>query len=186
MREWISLLKVVHITFLVASLDQLAAITATGGVSIEASGSLFNQGGDINANDGDLEIKALRVETIGLGSGKVYVRKTCVLTCSYEGDVELEAALVPTLVTRPKGLYNFWGSKAAWVFLRDQFGSIVADTGNITVISDRPVKITGGTIATGGNVELENGQEIVRIPGAQSDVPNHTIGFFADFPIVRQ
>jgi filamentous hemagglutinin family protein len=209
--------------------DQLAAITATGGVSIEASGSLINQGGDINANDGDLEIKVLRVETIGLGSGKVYVRKTCVLTCSYEGegsvsyfggrlnasenikieaterfynkagsvfaigdveiisgDVELEAALEPTLVTRPKGLYNFWASKAAWVFLRDQFGSIVADTGNITVTSDRPVKITGGTLTAGGNVELENGQEIVRAPGAQSDAPNHTIGFFADLPLIRQ
>lgn len=209
--------------------DQLSAITATGGVNIEASGSLINQGGDINANDGDLEIKALRVETVGLGSGKVYVRKTCVLTCSYEGegsvvyfggrlnasenikieaterfhnkagsvfaigdveiisgDVELEAALVPTLVTRPKGLYNFWASKAAWVFLRDQFGSIVADTGNITVTNDRPVKITGGTLTAGGSIELENGQEIVRAPGAQSDAPNHTIGFFVDLPLIRQ
>ncbi|WP_158623123.1 filamentous hemagglutinin N-terminal domain-containing protein [Pseudorhodobacter sp. E13] len=209
--------------------DQLAAITATDGVSIEASGSLINQGGDINANDGDLEIKALRVETIGLGSGKVYVRRTCVLTCSYDGegsvayfggrlnasenvrieatekfynragsvlaignveiisgDVELEAALVPTLVTRPAGLYNFWASKAAWVFLRDQFGSIVADTGNITVTSDRPAKITGGTLTAGGSVELENGQEIVRAPDAYSDAPNHTIGFFADLPLIRQ
>jgi len=208
---------------------QLAAITATGGVTIEASGSLINQGGDINANDGDLEIKALRVETIGLGSGKVYVRKTCVLTCFYEGDgsvayfggrlnasenvkieaterfhnkagsvfaigdveiisgnVELEAALVPTLVTRPKGLYSFWASKAAWVFLRDQFGSIVADTGNITITSDRPVKVRGGTLTAGGNVELENGQEIVRMPGAQSDAPNHTLGFFANLPLIRQ
>jgi filamentous hemagglutinin family protein len=208
--------------------DQLAAITATGGVSIEASGSLINQGGDINANDGDLEIKALSVETIGLGSGKVYVSKTCVLTCSYVGDgsvayyggrlnasenvkieatekfhnkagsvfaigdveiitadAELEAALVPTLVTRPKGFYNFWASKAAWVFLRDQFGSIVADTGNITITSDRPVKINGGTLTAGGSVDLENGQEIVRAPGAQSEALNHTIGLFADLPLVR-
>lgn len=209
--------------------DQLAVITATGGVSIEASGSLINQGGNINANDGDLEIKALRVETIGLGSGKVYVRKTCVLTCSFKGegsveyfggrlnasenvkieaterfhnkagavfairdveiitaDAELEAALVPTLVARPKGFYNFWATKAAWVFLRDQFGLIVADTGNITVRSDRPVKIKGGKLTAGGNVDLESGEDIVRAPGAQSDAPNHTIGFFADLPLIRQ
>lgn len=209
--------------------EELAAITGTRSVRIEASGSLINQGGDINANDGDLEIKALRVETIGLGSGRVYVSKTCVLTCSYEGDgsvayyggglnasenirieatekfhnragsvfaigdveiisadVELEAALVPTLVTRPAGLYNFWASNAAWVFLRDQFGSIVADTGNITVTSDRPVRIKGGTLTAGGNVALENGEEIVRAPGTQSEVLNLTIGLFADLPLIRQ
>jgi hypothetical protein len=72
------------------------------------------------------------------------------------------------------------------VFLRDQFGTIVADTGNITITSDRPVKISGGTLTAGGRVDLENGQEIVRAPGAQSEALNHTIGLFADLPLVRQ
>ncbi len=209
--------------------DQLAAITATGGVAITAGGSLINQGGDINANNGDLEIKALHVETLGLGSGKVSVRKVCVLACSYRGEgsvsyfggrlnasqdvrieatktfhnkassvyaigdveiitanAELEAALVPALVARPKGLYNFWASKAAWIYLRDQFGSIVADTGNITVTSDRPIRITGGTLTAGGSVTLENGAQVVRSPDSQSDALNNTIGFFADVPLVRQ
>lgn len=209
--------------------DQLATLTASGGIQIEAGGSLLNQGGQINANDGDLDIRALNVETVGLGSGQIYVRKVCVLTCSYEGDgtvayyggqinasgsvhiealerfyngagsvfalddvainapeIELEAALVPTLVTRPKGLYNFWASKAAWIFLRDQYGSIVADTGNITVSSDRPVRITGGTLSAGGKIELENGQDIVRAPGAQSDALNHSIGFGSNLPLIRQ
>lgn len=209
--------------------DRLAAITATGGVNIKTDGSLVNHGGNINANGGDLEIKAIRVETVGLGSGKVYVRKTCALSCSFEGEgsvvfyggkinasdnikieatekfhnkagavfaidnveiitanAELEAALVPTMVSRPKGLYNFWSSKSAWVFLRDQFGSVIADTGAITVKSGRSVKIKGGTLSAGRKVELENGKEIVRAPGAQSDAVNHTIGFFADLPLIRQ
>lgn len=209
--------------------DQLAAITATGNINIQTTGSLLNRGGDINANDGNLKIQALRVETVGLGSGQVHVRKVCVLTCSYEGDgavtfhggqlnasknvrieatesflnkagtvfaikdveivtpkANLEAALVPTLVTRPEGLYNFWASKAAWVFLRDQFGSIIADTGNVTVSSARPVKVVGGTIVAGGDIELESGQEIVRPPSNRSEALSHTVGLFSDLPLIRQ
>lgn len=213
--------------------DRLAAITAMGGVKIEAGGSLINRGGEINANDGDLDIKAVRVETIGLGSGKVHVRKVCVLSCFYESggsvsyhggqlnasgnarieatqtfhnragsvlaigdveiltaDAEIESALVPTLVTRPGGLYNLWASKAAWIFLRDRFGSIVAETGNITVTSDRPVRIKGGTImaggTAGGHIKMEAGQEIVRAARVRPDAPDHTIGFLAGLPLIGQ
>lgn len=208
--------------------DQKPSITANGGVYIEAN-AVLNQGGDINANNGDVEIKALRVETVGLGAGKVSVRRVCVFTCSYAGDgavsfhggsisasndisieagetfhnkggrvfaindVEiitpnavLEARLVPTLVTRPKGLYNFWSSKAAWIFLRDQFGSIVADTGNVSVRSRQPVKILGGEIVAGGAIALENGQEIVRAPTTKSTALGHRIGLFGNLPLIRQ
>lgn len=208
--------------------DQKPSITANGHVSIEAN-AVLNQGGDINANNGDVEIKALRVETIGLGAGKVSVRKVCVFTCSYTGDgavsfyggsisasndvsiaanetfynkggrvfaindVEiitpkavLEAHLVPTLVTRPKGLYNFWSSKAAWIFLRDQFGSIVADTGNITVRSQQPIKIIGGETVAGGTVDLENGQEIVRAATTKPTALGHRIGLFGNLPLIHQ
>lgn len=210
--------------------DQLATITASGDVSIwTPSGEVINQGGEINANDGDLQIVASRLETIGVGSGHVYVRKNCVFTCDYEGDGEviyyggrlnasqdirintpeefynnagsvfavgdveirtenatLEAALVPTLVERPEGLYNFWASKAAWIFLRDQFGSIVADTGKVRVISKNPLTIIGGTYSAGDSVHLRNGEEIVRAPDVYSNALENTIGLFADFPLIEQ
>ena len=209
--------------------DQLAAITASGNVSIQAQ-SLLNQGAQINANGGDIEVKALRVETIGVGSGKVSVRRVCVLSCSYEStgntvsyfggsisaaqdinieateqfrnyggavlalrdltltsdNVVLQAALVPSVITRPRGLYSFWSSKAAWLLLRDQFGSIIADTGKLTVKSKNPVKLIGGTLSAGGTTDLENGQDIVRRPTDTSDALNQTIGFFQDAPLVRQ
>ena len=210
--------------------DQLSTITATGNATISAAGAVVNKGGVLNANGGDLEVTAVRVQTIGLGSGKVEVRKTCVLTCRYEGqgsvayfggqmnasgnlkieasdsflnrggavfaikdieiktpDATLEAVLIPTLVKRPKGLYNLWASKAAWVFLRDQFGTLVAETGNINVKSDNPVKIIGGSLtASNGVLSLENGEDTVRAPSTRSEAPNHTIGFFADIPLLRQ
>ncbi len=209
--------------------DRLATITGARGVRISASGKVVNQGGTINANNGDLHIDALRVETIGLGSGKVYVQRVCVLSCSYTGDGEvtyyggrlnasddvkitakdqfhnrggvvfalgdveitsddvvLEAALVPTLVRRPAGLYNFWASKAAWIYLRDQFGAIIADTGNIKVNSGRPVRIVGGSLTAGGDVDLQNGQDIVREPDAAPGAFGNTIGFLSNAPLVRQ
>ena len=209
--------------------DTLASITAVGNTTLRAEGAVINQGGAINANDGDLSITALRVQTVGLGSGKVSVRKTCVLTCGFEGegnvtfyggqlnasndltiaaaerftntggavfafnDLEivtpsatLEAVLVPTLVERPKGLYNFWRSKAAWTFLRDQFGTLVAETGDITVKSDAPLRRIGATVTAGGAINLESGETIVRAPASQSNAPNHIIGLFGNTPLLRQ
>lgn len=210
-----------------AGTDQLPTITATGSVTIHAGTAMRNQGGEINANGGDLQITAPQVETIGLGSGKTFLHKTCVIGCFYESggnasyhggqmnaagnisitaadhfvskagsvlamgnvditspDAEIEAALLPTLVTRPKGLYSFWRSKAAWVFLRDQFGAIIAETGKITITSDRPVQIKGGSLTAAGGVDLASGQDIVRAPRTPSGRPAGSIGFFADLPLI--
>lgn len=212
----------------IAAPDKLATITAAKGISITAH-SVVNQGGSINANDGDLTVQAVRVETIGLGSGRVSVRRICALTCSYDssgsvailggqmmasgrvsitaterfsnragtvfagGDVTLtaaevvlEAAIVPLLVERPRGLYNFWSSRAAWVFLREQFGGVISDTGRIVVNSAAPVRILGGTFDAAAGVQLQSGQVIVRPPVTQAGALGHSIGLFAHLPLIRQ
>jgi filamentous hemagglutinin family protein len=209
--------------------EYLATMTAAGNATVSAGSLLVNQGGEINANGGDLRLNAVRLDTIGLGSGQVFVRRNCILTCTYEGDGEvtyyggrlnasgdvrifapdqfyndagavfagsdvlirsdnivLKSELVPTLVERPEGLYNFWASKAAWIYLRDQFGSIIADTGSIRVVSDKPVRVVGGSMTAARSIRLQNGEEIVRAPSAYSGALDHTIGFFADLPLIRQ
>ncbi len=65
--------------------DRLGTITATGSVQIAAR-AVINRGGEINANGGDLGVTALRVETIGLGSGRIRIRQVCGLGCVTEGD----------------------------------------------------------------------------------------------------
>ena len=206
--------------------DKLATITATNGISITAN-ALRNVGGQINANGGDLNITALRVETIGLGSGKVHVARICVITCSYEASgsvsytggslnsskainitatesmtntagqifainditlttpsLTMTAALIPGYVKRPRGLYNFWASQTAWVYLRNQFGGVISDGGKITVKSAAPVRLVGGSFNTSGEIILENGSNIVRGPGDISGASGHTIGLYANMPFV--
>lgn len=208
--------------------DRLSAIGATGSVSLAAQ-TILNQGGQIFATKGDVALTGGRVETAGIGSGRVELRKTCVLTCSYSasgdvsvfggqisagrdisiiardqfrniggsvlaagnvaieaGDVELRAITLPTLVARPKGLYNFWHSKAAWIFLHDQFGSIIADTGRITVKSPKAVKLVGGELISPTAPDLENGAEIVRTPTSSSAALGHQIGLLHDLPLLDE
>lgn len=61
--------------------DRLATITATGAVTLAAR-RFINRGGEINANGGSVDLTALRVETIGLGSGKMRVQQVCGLSCT--------------------------------------------------------------------------------------------------------
>lgn len=207
--------------------DQPASLTASGAITIRAGGGLLNAGGEINANGGDLNITALHVETVGLGNGRVLLRRVCVLICSYDaagtvrflggqlnaaGDiridaqdhlvnragairaigslrisaahVDLEAARVPLLVFRPSGFYNLWSSKGALLFLRDQFGGLVAETGRIEVRSPRPMRNRGGSLTAGQDIALENGQEIVRAPDLRAADTDQTIGLVANLPLL--
>lgn len=207
--------------------DQPASLTASGAITIRADGGLLNSGGEINANGGDLNITALHVETIGLGDGKVHLRRVCVLVCSFDaagtvrylggqlnaaGDiridaqdhvinragtvraigllgisaaqVDLHAARVPLLVMRPSGFYNFWSSKGALLFLRDQFGGLVAETGGIDIRSPRPLRNWGGSLTAGQEIALESGQEIVRAPDFRAAGSDQTIGLLANLPLL--
>lgn len=114
-------------------------IEAGGTLTAHASRKVLNDGGILRAK-GDLTLNA--------------------------PDVEARAARIPLLVQRPGGLYNFWRSKSAWVFLRDQFGQVVSDDGPLVVRSDRPVRVTGGSLTGAKTVDLSAGQEIVARPAA--------------------
>ena len=207
--------------------DQPASVTASGAITINAAGGLLNSGGEINANGGNLTISALHVETIGLGDGKLHLRRVCVLVCSHDaggtvrylggqlnaaGDirieardhvvnragtvraignlaisaaqVDLQAARVPLLVMRPSGFYNFWSSRGALLFLREQFGGLIAETGRIDIRSPRPLRNRGGSLTAGQDITLENGQEIVRAPDIRAAGTDQTIGLLANLPLL--
>lgn len=114
-------------------------IEAGGALSVNASRKVLNDGGILRAK-GDVTLNAPAVE--------------------------VRAARIPQLVKRPGGLYNFWRSRAAWVFLRDQFGQIVSDTGRLTVRSDTPIRVMGGSLTAAKGSELSAGQKIVARPAA--------------------
>lgn len=97
--------------------------------------------------------------------------------------ITLRAIAVPFVVSRPGGLYNFWRSDAGWIYLRDLFGTIIADTGNVTLRASRPVRIEGGEI-TAKSVVAPTGMDIVRAPGVISPVYDEEIGWFHDVPPV--
>lgn len=59
----------------------LPVMSAVGSVTVTAD-EVINQGGAISAGAGDLHLRALRVETIGIGYGKVKVTKVCALVCT--------------------------------------------------------------------------------------------------------
>lgn len=40
--------------------------------------------------------------------------------------LDVRAGRVPVIVQRPSGLYNFWSSKVAWIFLQEQYGQVIA------------------------------------------------------------
>jgi filamentous hemagglutinin family protein len=144
----------------------------------DAKGSVAVYGGQMSAGTDVSIIARDRFTNTG---GTVFAKNNVSIQSAL---VELEAIAVPTLVLRPEGLYNFWRSKAAWVYLRDQFGSIIADTGKISVKSARPVKIIGGELVSKVAPELENGSEIVRSPEIHSDALGHQIGLFKDLPLL--
>ncbi|WP_339110152.1 filamentous hemagglutinin N-terminal domain-containing protein [Thioclava sp. GXIMD4216] len=207
--------------------DRSPVLLAGNGLTITAD-NLLNQGGEIAANGGDLHITATNIETRGAPSGRLALRESCAIICSYEtegevsvlggriaasGDVSIAATDrfanlggqvqaiggltisaveaettsldVPVLVSRPAGLYNFWRSKAAWIFLRDQFGTLIAETGQLHIASSTPLRIDGGEIAAGGEIVLDAGKDLVRAPGITSQALNHRVGLLRKLPLIN-
>ncbi len=145
----------------------------------EAEGDVVFAGGQLNAS-GSVVINAS--DSFTNKAGQVFAVGDVVVNAP---TVTLEAAMIPTLIQRPAGLYNFWASKDAWVLLRDQFGTILADTGNVQINSTSPVRRIGGEILAAGVIDLSAGEDIVRAPSTQSPLRRGQIGWLADWPFVR-
>lgn len=145
----------------------------------EGSGEVLFAGGRLNASE---TINLTASDSFTNQRGQVFASENIVIDAP---EIVLEAALVPTLVQRSLGLYNFWSSKDAWVLLRDQFGTIIAETGSITINSRDPVKRIGGELSAGLGIELSAGEELVRAPQSSSQFRQRNIGWLSDWPFVK-
>jgi filamentous hemagglutinin family protein len=59
----------------------LPVIAASGSVTITAD-TITNLGGSISASSGDLQLRAIKVETLGVGHGRVQVTQVCSIGCT--------------------------------------------------------------------------------------------------------
>jgi len=71
---------------------QLAFITATGGVNLTAAGDIRNIGGQINANDGDVNLQARNVISEGVVSGRLDYSRRCLILCSSRANSTLNVS----------------------------------------------------------------------------------------------
>lgn len=137
-------------------------------------------GGRMNAV-GDAKLTASnQIKVVG---GTILAQNNVDLTAN---SIELQATLVPSIGYRPAGLYNFWSSKAAWIMLRDQFGNVIADAGNITVNSPNAVNLSGTRLQAGGGVIAPNGVTTLYEPRTISDNEGQYIGLFRNIEPVKQ
>lgn len=101
-------------------------INAAQSVIATVEADFVNQGGEIFAGD-SVNIAAAEVMTA--------------------------ARQAPLVVRRAGGIYNFWGGASAWVVLRDQFGGIIAQLGDLVIRAATPVQVDGGRLVAGGTVD---------------------------------
>lgn len=128
-------------------------ISATGRTLITASEAFVSRGGQVFAT-GDVEITA--------------------------PTALFEALNIPKVVTRAGGIYNFWASDAAWMYLRDHFGGVISDAGNITVTTQSPVVLRGATLQAKGTVNTPAGIDQGNAPQTTSNVFDFSIGLMRD------
>lgn len=142
-----------------------AGITVQGGqlygeagLSAAVAGKLTSRGGLI-ASQGDVAISA--------------------------GDVSLAGVVIPYVVERPGGLYNFWRSRAGWIYLRREYGGIVSDGAALRIDSPNPVFLDATTLSARGDVSIPNGVTRSPASGIVSPVGKQTIGILADLAPVE-
>lgn len=147
--------------------------------SYEGGGEILSYGGQIEAAK-DLGIMA---EDLVLNDGgALYAGQDVTIDTA---QLDARASRIPTVAYRPGGLYNFWASRAAWVFLREQFGQIVAETGKLTLRSPAPARVQGGVLSAGDGMDLSSGQEIVTAPDMKRYTPG-AIGWFRGIPLLKE
>ncbi|RWR26231.1 filamentous hemagglutinin N-terminal domain-containing protein [Sinirhodobacter populi] len=107
--------------------ERIGTITAGRSVDLHAGGLMLNQGGEINANGGDISISARKVETIGLIGGSMTVALDCKWSChaQSQGTVSL-------------------------------IGGRISASGNITATATDAFENTGGQVYAMDGVEISS------------------------------
>ncbi len=129
------------------------------------------------------DINITATDSVSLDTGSIFALNNIDITTP---DVTVNAVQTPLLVQRPRGLYNFWASKGAWITLRSRFASVLAETGTLTINSSRPVQVTNGVLEAGGGVNLTAGQQIVNAPAQGIVLAPSDIGVFSSFSLLRR
>jgi filamentous hemagglutinin family protein len=81
---WLRRQRIIETTFDYGQILEETALPTVAGaraVTITAN-DIVNHGGIISAASGDIQLRAIRVETLGIGNGKVQVTQVCAITCS--------------------------------------------------------------------------------------------------------
>lgn len=134
--------------------------------------------GALNATDG---IAITATESLSSLGGVVYAENDVTIDSP---DITLTGFEIPHVVSRRAGLHGLFAGRASWVFLRDEHGSLIADTGTLSVTSDRPLRIDRGLVQGGQGIIIPGGTEIVKAPDGQVVMGGGHIGLFRDIPPV--
>lgn len=81
--------------------------------------------------------------------------------------VSLQGGALPTIVSRPPGLYNFWSGPTAWIGTRDFGGTLYAAGGSLTVTSFKPVQVNAGVLKARDGVFVPSGINTLNAASAE-------------------
>lgn len=127
------------------------AINAADDINLKAHDSIVNKGGQMVAF-GDVSMTAPNVELITVD--------------------------VPSVITRPPGLYNFWQGSSAWIGTTSEGGLLVAPYGKIEIQSFAPVRATAGALEARDGIIIPAGREIVSLPPTNYPFGKKSIGLY--------
>jgi len=162
-----------------ASTSGSLSFTRTCGLVCVGYGSSSTSlvGGGINANK---DIRLTADHLIHNKGGQFTAYGDTVLTAP---EVILEGISVPSVYTRPPGLYNFWRGSDAWIGATDFGGVLVAPQGSVTINAFKPVVVNAGVIEAEGDVIIPSGTEIVAPPASTLPFGKDQIGLFRELAI---
>ena len=129
-------------------------MNAQYGLSIDASDSLINDGGQIVAY-GNIEINSPVVTN--------------------------SAAFVPVIIKRPSGIGNFWTGNKVWIGRQPVGGYIMAPIGTVTITSASPVSNDGGWIEGGEGTLVTFPIEVIRSAQPIGPANGKPIGVLKDW-----
>lgn len=107
---------------------------ASGSSNVETIGGRFNASGRVIVENAD---SFLNLGGFITGLEGVSIEAS---------DITFEALLLPQIIDRPSGLYNFFSGSTSLVLWRDILGGVFADEGEIELASDTPVRLIGVTL----------------------------------------